>query len=192
MRKVLHGGYRVRCRRGATLLEVMVVLGFVAMLSSATAVYNKEIQRQVILTREHAVALGLFVRARSAALTYPKSAPNELICGYGVHVDAASRTFTYFKDLGNFTTQSCAPADADGEYDPGEEIERKVLSDTVTVTSEDMTDIVFVPPFGKVYMDGNEARGTASVVIQRRDVNIKKGISANAFGQITEFTPPTP
>lgn len=190
MRKVMHGGYRVAYRKGTTLLEVMVVLGFVAMLSAATAVYNKEVQRQVVLTREHALALGLFVRARSAALTYPKSGMNELICGYGVHVDAASRTFTYFKDLGNFAAQSCASADR--EYDLGEEIERKILSNAVTVTSNDATDIVYVPPFGRVYTDGNEALDVVSIVIARADENIAKGIRANAFGQITEFTPPTP
>lgn len=193
MRKVMHGGYRVAYRKGTTLLEVMVVLGFVAMLSAATAVYNKEVQRQIILTREHALALGLFVRARSAALTYPKSPPNELICGYGVHVDAASRTFIYFKDLGNFATQSCAPEDASRDYDgPGERIEQKVLSNAVTVTSNDATDIVYVPPFGRVYTDGNEALDVVSIVIARADENIAKGIRANAFGQITEFTPSTP
>lgn len=187
MRKVTRGGYRAAHRRGTTLLEMIVVLGLVSLLSSVAAVYNKEIQRQIVLTREHAVALGMFVRARSSAMTFPKDAPNELICGYGVHVDVASRTFTYFKDLGDFATQSCASAN--GRYASGEEIERRVLSDAVTVTSNDMTDIVYVPPFGAVYMDGVEARGAASVVITRADEGTAKGISANAFGQIMETTP---
>lgn len=173
-------------RRGVTLLEMMIVLGLVTILVAVTAAYNKGIQRQVVITREHGIVLGMFVKARSAGLAIPKGDPGELICGFGIHVDAASKTFTYFKDLGT------APADcttADLKYDgPSELISQRVLADDVTVTS-DMSDIVYVPPFGKVYIDSLDARTPATIVITSASAGISKGINANVFGQITEFQP---
>lgn len=187
MRHLTHGMRRMTSRAGTTLLEVMIVLGLVAIMTSATAVYNREIQRQITLTQEHAVVLGMFIRARSAGLTVPQGDVDELVCGYGVHIDAASRTLTYFKDLGDFGAQSCGIARK--TYDAGEEIERKVLSSLVTLTSDDVADLVYVPPFGRVYMNGEEAHDSASVVIASSEARASKGVKVNSFGQITEFTP---
>lgn len=180
-----------RYRRGVTLLEMMIVLSLAIVLVGIAATYNKGIAQQIIIEREHATAFSTFIKARSAGLTVPKGDVGELVCGYGVHVDAASRTFTYFKDLGNFATKSCAPADANKRYDTGEELERKILSDAVTVAST-ISDIVYVPPFGKTFIDGVEAQASASVVITSPAAETSKGIRANAFGQVTEFQPPTP
>lgn len=164
----------------------MIVLGLVAVLASATAVYNRGIQRQIVLTREHATVLGLFIRARSAGFTTPREDPDEVVCGYGVHIDAASRTLVYFKDA---SLADCSTADH--KYVAGSDsvIEQRILSDAVTVTSGDMTDVVYVPPFGKVFIDGVDAQAPASVIITSAAANASKGVKVNAFGQVTEFQP---
>lgn len=187
MRQEHQSARRTIFRKGTTLFEVMIVLGLVAIMGAATAVYNKGIQRQIVITREHATALGLFIRARSAGLTAPKGAADELVCGYGVHIDATSRTFTYFKDLGDFAAQSCASATR--AYEVGEAIDQRTLGNLVTVTSDDITNLVYAPPFGRVYMDGAEAQDTASVIITGTETGNSKGIRANAYGQISEFLP---
>lgn len=187
MQQVYQRVNRTTSRKGTTLFEIIIVLGLVAILGAATAVYNKGIQRQIVITREHATALSLFIRARSAGLTAPQGGVGELVCGYGVHIDAASRTFTYFKDLGDYAAQSCASATR--AYESGETIDQRTLSNAVTVTSDDVDDLVYVPPFGRVYMDGAEAQDTASVIITGVETGSSKGIRANAYGQISEFLP---
>ncbi|HAL24599.1 TPA: hypothetical protein DDZ49_04515 [Candidatus Wolfebacteria bacterium] len=168
----------------------MIVFGLVSLLISATAVYNRAIQRQIVLTREHATALGLFIRARSAGLTAPRGTSGELVCGYGIHIDAASRTFTFFKDLG-ISPADCSSADF-SYTDATEKIDQKILGDSVSVTDSGVSDIVYTPPYGKVYTDGIEASDSVSVIITSLDTGSAKGIRANAFGQITEYLLPTP
>lgn len=177
------------CRRGVTLLEMMLVVGLVVVFIGITATYNKEIARQIVIERAHATAFSLFIKARSAGLTVPKSYPGELICGYGVNIVASTRTFTYFKDLSTSLTDCSA---ADRRYtNADEKLDQKILGDMVTVTSN-ISDIVYVPPFGKTYIDGIESQTSASIVITSPTTDISKGIRANAFGQVTEFKSQAP
>jgi prepilin-type N-terminal cleavage/methylation domain-containing protein len=162
-------------RKGFTLLEMMIVLSLVIVLTSVTAVYNKGIGRQIVVAQQHAKVLGMIVKARSAGFTIPKTV--ESICGYGVHVDPVTRTFVFFKDI-------CGSAQPN-KYDEGEKIEQIVLDSSVTVAS-DMSDIVFIPPFGKVSIDDTDARITATVTIASASESMTKQVKVNSYGQITE------
>jgi hypothetical protein len=67
--------------------------------------------------------------------------------GYGIRFTKNSSSYVIFADN-----------DGDRAYDsPGEKVEEVNLPDNVTVDSSvsfDNVDIVFVPPYGKIYADG--------------------------------------
>lgn len=191
MRQVNENGGRKGSRRGFTLLEMMVVLGLVIIFATITVMYNKNIGKQIVVSREHAKVLSILIKARSAGFTIPKS-PTQSICGYGVHVDAASRTLTFFKDLG-VVGSPCAST-ADHVYTVGqgdsEMIEQVVLDPSVSMTS-DMSDIVFIPPFGDVLIDADGTKTTATITIVGASAGVTKAVKVNSYGQITEVTTST-
>lgn len=184
MRQVKKCGEHKKHRRGFTLFEMMIVVGLVIMLTTATAVYNKGIGRQIVVAQQHAKVLGLLIKARSAGFTIPR--PSELICGYGVHIDPATRTFIFFKDLRPDPLMPC-DSSVDHVYSgAGEKIEQVTLDSSVTITSPDMSDIVFIPPFGKVLIDNSNAKSAATITINSVSAGMTKKVKINSYGQITE------
>lgn len=173
-------------RCGFTLLEMMIVLGLVIVLTTATAVYNKGIGRQIVVAREHAKVLGILIKARSAGFTIPKTDPLvEVVCGYGVHVDPPTRTLVFFKDLG-VVGASCGTS-ANNRYDGADErIEQIGLDSSVTMASPDMSDVVFIPPFGKVVIDNSDTKTRATITINGVSTDMTKKVNINSYGQITE------
>ena len=178
-------------RRGFTLLEMMMVLGLVIIFATITVVYNRNIGRQIVVSREHAKVLSMLIKARSAGFTIPKS-PTQSICGYGVHVDATSRTLIFFKDLG-IMGSPCAGSANHVYDDPGEKIEQVILDPSVTMTST-MTNIVFIPPFGDVLIDNTDTIMNGTITVTSVSAGVSKAVKVNSYGQVTEATstPPTP
>lgn len=175
MRHAIHEGRHDKKRSGFTLLEMMIVLSLVIVLTSVTAVYNKGIGRQIVIAQQHAKVLGMLVKARSAGFTGINTAGP--VCGYGMHVDPGTRTIIFFKDL-------CGSAQLN-RYDAGEEIEQVVLDSSVVVTS-DMSDIVFIPPFGKVSIDNTDSKFTGTITVTSVSEGMTKLVKVNSYGQITE------
>lgn len=176
MQQATHKEIRNKKRAGFTLLEMMIVLSMVVVLTSVTAVYNRDIGRQITLAQEHAKVLGLLVRARSAGFTIPRAPAS--VCGYGVHMDAPTRTFIFFKE---------ACTNANRVYTDGVDdvLERVVLDQSVTVTA-DATDVVFMPPFGKVVINDSDTQALATITVTSAIANTTKQVKVNVYGQITE------
>lgn len=175
MRHAVREGKFGNNRKGFTLLEMMIVLSLVIVLTTVTAVYNKGIGRQIVVAQQHAKVLGFLVKARSAGFTIPKTVDS--VCGYGVHIDPGTRTIILFKDI-------CGSVQPN-KYDDGEKLEQVVLDPSVTVTS-DMNDIVFIPPFGKVVIDGLDTKFTGVITITSASDDLTKRVKVNSYGQITE------
>lgn len=176
---------------GFTLIEIFIVMSLVLILITVAAMYNKTASRQVLVSREHAKVLTLFVRARSAGLAIPKTDPSvERICAYGVHVEPLSRTIVLFKDLGDPLAGSCSTANY--RYDGAAElIEQVVLDTTVTMAATDIDDVVFIPPSGEVIITdiGGAHMQSATITVAGIDPESSRGVKINTFGQITEFEP---
>lgn len=177
--------------KGFTLVEMIVVIGLVVLLSGVAAVYNKAIGRQIVVSQEHAKALVLFMRARSAGFTIPKvDTTVEFVCAYGVHVDPATKTIVFFKDLGTLPG-SCVSANHRYDGD-AERIDQIVLKPTITLTAERIADVVFVPPYGEVIItdtDGITVSQSGIITVASESEGLSRSIKVNAFGQISEFTP---
>ena len=175
---------------GFTLIEILIVMSLLLMLVTIAAIYNKAAGRQILVSREHAHVLALFVRARSAGLTIPKTDLSvERICAYGVHVDIAAHAVILFKDLGTpGDSGSCAAAN--NRYDGDAElVDRFVLDPTVTLTATGIADMVFIPPSGDVVItdSSGQREQSATVTIGSVEAGFARGIRVNTFGQITEF-----
>jgi Tfp pilus assembly protein FimT len=172
-------------RRAFTLYEMLIVLGLVIVLVTATAVYNRDIGRQIVIAREHAKVLGMVVKARSAGFSSPNASPAESICGYGVHIDQVNRTVIFFKDLGVVATP-CSVS-ANHTYDAGEKIDQVILDPSVDVTSSiPNADIVFIPPFGNVSINNDETIVSVTITVHSASADTSKQVRVNAYGQITE------
>ncbi len=167
-----------------------MVLGFVVMLTTAATVYNKNIQRQIIISREHAKVLGMFIKARSSGLTIPKADSGERICGFGVHIDTTARSATYFKDVVAASSDCSA---ANHIYDgAAEKIDELFLNNQATFGSSGLTDVVFIPPSGSAIINNDPNINSANITLNGTSFDLPKYINVTTAGQITEATSTTP
>ncbi|PIR06105.1 hypothetical protein COY65_02445 [Candidatus Jorgensenbacteria bacterium CG_4_10_14_0_8_um_filter_39_13] len=169
---------------GYTLIEMLVVVGILALLTSITVLYGRTGEEQVALFRSQAEIIGVLNRAKTLSLQiYFSSSTVEKVCGYGVHFDT-NNTFFLFKDLVNF------PADcstANHQYDNNEQMESpRSLSKNLQFGNEtSVTDVDFVPPDPKTYLNSSSSFPTATISIQSKTTTAKVYVKINQGGQIT-------
>lgn len=149
--------------KGFTLLEVVVVVGIIALISSTMLVYNRSAENQIALYRDQALVVGALNRTKALAIEKYNS-PGA--CGYGVHVSEYSRSFFIFEDRYDETIGKCLDAGVytgDFAYTAGEQFGETIflspqsrfrLSETTGGGAQQEVgwlDIVFVPPDPAVY-----------------------------------------
>lgn len=82
---------------GFTLIEMVVVVGIIALLTTMTLVYNRSGSQQLKLFKEEAVVVGILNQAKALTIEKFNKEPNT--CAFGVHFEAGSQDFTLFQDL---------------------------------------------------------------------------------------------
>lgn len=86
--------YVPRSRFGFTLIEVLIVVAITSLLSGMVLTYSSKGRSQVALYVESAKLSQVILRAKSLAIaTYGESGTP---CGYGVHIDYVSRSYSLF------------------------------------------------------------------------------------------------
>ena len=76
--------------KGFTTIEMLVVIGVMALMSSVLMVYGRTGERQINLFKEQARIISALSRAKYLSVsTFGKT---DVPCGYGVHFEAP-RTF---------------------------------------------------------------------------------------------------
>lgn len=176
---------------GFTLVEMLVVLSVTALLMSLIVGLNKTGQRQVFLFREKSLMVANFNRIKAVALqTYLQ--PNRP-CGFGIHVESASNRYVLFEDRA-LTPGDCGVASANRRYDSGEELieggivqEYAIATSSVMIQSANFTDIVYVPPEPRVYIDYPAGASTGVIILQTVDGSTQITVQVNDAGQITTF-----
>ena len=161
--------------RGFTIIEIVVILGIIALLTSSLILYSRSGERQVILFREQSRIISALSRAKSLALaTFGQP---DVPCGYGVHFEAR-RTFLIFKDL----SFDCATSDH--RYSGGEEVvESFELSPVISFDALPITDVVFIPPDPTVILTPDQEQ--AIIFLKTTDGRGSAFIKLTSAGQIS-------
>ncbi len=145
-------------KSGFTLIEMMVVIGIIALLTGMTLVYSRSGSGQLELFRGKAMVIGILNQAK--AMTVEKFNKDPNACAFGVHFTTASSTFILFQDLKSPTDPFCkdfsglyksdfqygGPDELVQTFSVGDKYIVKIASDGTPITSGQSVDIVFVPP----------------------------------------------
>lgn len=84
--------------KGFTLIEIIVVVGITALLSSILIIYSQRSREQILLNVEKAKIAQTILRVKSltlAGFTKPTSDPPP--CSYGFYIDYAASTYSIFE-----------------------------------------------------------------------------------------------
>lgn len=162
--------------KGFTTIEMLVVIGVMALMSSVLMVYGRAGERQITLFKEQARIISALSRAKYLSIaTFGKTG---VPCGYGVHFEAP-RTFLIFKDL---PSGDCSLADK--KYSGADEIfEFFNLDSAVTFDQLTLSDVIFIPPSPSVVITPNQDQ--AAIIIKIINIESLAAIKINSAGQIS-------
>lgn len=145
--------------KGFSIMEMLFMLGIIAILSAIMLFYSKVGERQIILFREQSKAINTLFRAK--ALSLATFGQVSVPCGYGVHFETP-RTFLIFQDLA--ATNNCS--DADSKYSGSSElVDSFELDQSVIFGNLSLSDVIFIPPDPKVIITPDQAEATIRIDI---------------------------
>ncbi|KKU19686.1 MAG: hypothetical protein UX31_C0019G0013 [Candidatus Nomurabacteria bacterium GW2011_GWA1_46_11] len=181
------GSFR-RNRKGFTLIEIVVVMGVVAVLSSLMLGYSQRNSKQVLLATSQAKLASIFARAKFLSIqSFFYSGPrNEIICGHGVGIDTDTKKIFIFQDI--IDEGPCSKDLDDYELDAGDkilggELNQLNLADKGVNITTDSEYVIFIPPEPVVKFSGSTEE--SSVFISDADnENFKLGVTVTKDGQI--------
>ncbi len=177
-------------RNGFTLIELIVVLGITALLSSILISYNHVSRQQLALYAERIKFVETIFRAKSLTLSPSPQSSSEGICGYGIHVDYGAMNyslFSYNKPQG-IDCQNINSIDVGSENiisTVGINKNVKFINSENGVARYD--DILFVPPDPITLLSSDGItinNGSVSVNIQTQDGSLSAVVSVNSSGLI--------
>lgn len=174
-----------RSHRGFTLIELLVTVSLIILFTATAATYNRSTKQQIGLFREQGRVINAVYQARSLAITtYNRPIDNtEVPCAYGLHIDPDNTgEVILFRDNPSLDG-SCKDYDLYGGamYDGEEEIFERITLQGISV-SANFTDLLFVPPDPKVYIDAASDFPAVLTLSATQELSVRMTI--NKFGQI--------
>ena len=170
---------------GFTLVEMLVVLGITAMLSSVFICYGGTIKDQVSLFSEEAKMVQVLYKAKTYSVQALKMDgginSGKAACGYGVHFNTTTRSYFIFlkgRDSGGL----CPSADSGLGYF-NEEPKGSVNVVDSRVFFSGVGDIVFKPPKPEVYFYPNNSFG-GKVKLCNLNESFCREVTVNKVGQV--------
>lgn len=174
-----------RCRKGFTLIEMLVTLGIIVALSSMILVYSRQSENVSSLIREGDQLVFELRRVQNQAmLVLQEDGEEKQICGWGIYLEQENlpqEKFALFTDL--CLTGSSA---GNGRYDEGEEAETINLSRGVEIFSSNVSSITFIPPDPRVEFYPETGAGVnANIRIRlKNQSDTYYEIEVSEFGQV--------
>ena len=170
-------------RAGFTLIEILVVLGVMAVVSASMITYGSSSRQQIALATETAKLTQLILRAKSLTISTYSASAN--VCGYGMELDYAANRY----NLVSYVLNNC---DNPNTITARNVIETFRLSNSVVLAvgvGNNMRDIIFLPPDPLVYAsdlngDSVTARG-GTVLLNTVNGMGSKVISVSSLGQVS-------
>lgn len=172
--------FTLKAKRGFTLIEILVVLGIMAMLTSIAILYSRTSEQQIILFKEQAKAVSVISRAKSLAIQTFAAAPG--VCGYGVRFNSDG-TYILFRDLPE-TGADCGSADQrySGE---AENFETNQLDPALRFSELGLDEILFIPPDPLVLITPAPTNSAAIIKIGIQGGATESIIKVSKAGQVT-------
>lgn len=170
------GNRKIGDEAGFTLVEMIVTLSIAAIVTALVIGNLGTVRFRLALTRSaQRLSLDLH-RAESDSLTSREFKTSGVPAGWGMHFyGAGSTSYTIFADLGN-------PGDNIRAADGSEDLESFNFEPGVTMTSSNITDIVFIPPDPTIIF--TPAVISASIVLSTIDGSLTRTVTINKFGAI--------
>ena len=163
------------------MIEILVVLGIMALLSSIAILYSRTSEQQIILFKEQARVVSVISRAKSLAIQTFAEAPAG-VCGYGVRFEPDGRFFL-FRDLPE-TGADCGSADKQYSGE-AENFEVNRLDSVLRFSELGLNEILFIPPDPLVVITPTPANNAAIIKIGIQNSNIESVVKVNKAGQVT-------
>ncbi len=172
-------------RSGFTLVEILVVIGVTALLSSLIVTYTSTSRDQVALSIEQAKLAQMVSRAKSLSLaTYGRE---EVPCGYGVYIDYSLQEYTLFA----YPPGACADIPrVDPDTVMNNAVDKVALPKNVRLrASEDaLGAVLFIPPDPRtlIWQSGDNATSTfGKIILNPPSGSPQKSVEVGVGGQIT-------
>lgn len=177
---------------GFTLIEIIVVMGIIAVFSAILIGYSRQSSKNLLLTSTEAKLLSLVSRAKFLSIeTFFEQLGNppseRKICAYGVHVDYSTNEIFIFQD--RVPTDNCG--NATNKYEPGgndarleSELDFVRVDTNILKLEGSLDDIVFIPPDPDVIINNNPSIRDATIEIGLIDDPNAFTITVNDAGQV--------
>lgn len=166
-------------KHGFTLIETLVVLGVLTLLTSMLVLYNRTGERQIVLLREKARLINTILRAKGLALN--TVIEDEPACGYGVHL--------FDTGYGMYRDRASACRTSDHTYTEYTDTivagTNVALPQSVRLGIGTVTDILFIPPDPKVFLNGGQGLTEGTMVLESVDGASSVNIHVTHAGQIS-------
>jgi len=175
-------------RQGFTVVEMLVVLGISAILSTMFIGHGSNLRGQLAIIQEEAKLMQVLLRAKTFSIQALANEDGEVACGYGIHVDSNEQEYFIFrkeKDLGD---ESCPDSDIGYEWNSEEEIIGgvKKFSDQISFSdTSNVVDIVFIPPKPDIKLIGvSEGTSEGKLVLCAKTGDFCRQVTVNRVGQV--------
>lgn len=190
--------YILNPRSGFTLVEIVVTMAILIIFSGILVGYNQTSSRQLVLISNQAKLVSLVSRAKNLSMSTILENPggsynpgDPVTCAYGVHVDKSAGKIFIFRDLAVDCSLSDNKYSSDternglkGEFDVFE-LDSKI-AEFMPATSDDLNDIIFIPPDPKVVINNDVSKLWAQIGLKLKNSDAGKIIiKINNVGQIS-------
>ncbi|MDP3901891.1 MAG: prepilin-type N-terminal cleavage/methylation domain-containing protein [bacterium] len=169
-------------QRGFTVIELLVVIGILALLTSMLLLYSRDSEKQLTLLREQAKLVNTILRAKS--LSIQTFRVDGAACGYGVHI--VPKYYQLFKD--SKINGDCSLRASNKKFDVGEELEEKTNLYAVDIelsSNPNVTDIFFTPPDPKTTLTPNASETTITLSTNIAGEQSSVVVVVNSAGQVS-------
>ena len=183
-------------RKGFTLIEIVVVVGIIAILSSMMLGYSQRNNRQVLLATTQAKLASVFARAKFLSIQsfFNLEEEDEFVCAYGVKIDFGEpQRVSIFQSIND---EPCSGPDNLGDdtfledyplyemrYLSGELNQLQLSNKGIVLTGSGSDYVIFVPPEPRVKFSGNNNNLTVKIAADDNE-NFELSVTVNENGQI--------